>query len=109
MCDLPEKICLIIPCHNEAKRLDLDKFERAGSHCYFLFVNDGSKDDTSEKITSRLKSNMCILNIAKNVGKGEAIRQGMLQMKTLPIFREIKWIGYWDADLSTPLEELENF
>ena len=109
MRDLPEKICLIIPCYNEVIRLDLKEFERAGPYCYFLFVNDGSKDNTLVEIKRNLKENMHVLDIQKNVGKGEAIRQAMLYAKTLPFFQEIKWIGYWDADLSTPLEELEHF
>ena len=52
---------------------------------------------------------MYLLNFKDNVGKGEAVRQGVLYLKTLVIFNEITWFGYWDADLATPLNETENF
>jgi len=72
-------------------------------------VNDSSKDNTLELIKGNMADNMYVLNLTKNVGKGEAVRRGMLYLKTLPIFQEIEWVGYWDADLSTPLDELNNF
>ncbi len=106
---LLEKVCLVIPCYNEAKRLDFEKFKVVKSNCYFLFVNDSSKDDTLDVIKENMTDNMYVLNLTKNVGKGEAVRRGMLYLKTLPIFQEIEWAGYWDADLSTPLDELNNF
>ena len=109
MCYLSEKVCLVIPCYNEAKRLDFEKLKMIKSNCYFLFVNDSSKDNTLELIKGNMADNMYVLNLTKNVGKGEAVRRGMLYLKTLPIFQEIEWVGYWDADLSTPLDELNNF
>jgi len=109
MSNSTEKICLVVPCYNEAKRLDFEKFgEWEQNHC-LLFVNDGSKDNTVEILRNNLKKNAYILDLKKNVGKAEAIRQGMLYLKTLPIFEEISWFGYWDADLATPLSEISNF
>ena len=46
-----EKICIIIPCYNEAQRLELEVFrEFVGKEerFDFCFVNDGSLDNTSE-------------------------------------------------------------
>ena len=46
-----EKICVIIPCYNEAQRLELEVFrEFVGreERFDFCFVNDGSQDNTSE-------------------------------------------------------------
>lgn len=106
---LQEKICLIIPCYNEENRLNLSKFDHFHENVYFLFVNDGSTDGTQRYITHNLPSCSYSLNLDHNKGKAEAVRQGMLHVKTLPIFQEIKWVGYWDADLSTPLEELFHF
>lgn len=103
-----EKICLIMPCYNEAKRLDFTKINDA-KNCNFLFVNDGSTDNTLEILNSNIKKNIYILNLKKNVGKAEAVRRGFLYIKNLPIFPEVDWIGYWDADLATPLYELDNF
>ena len=46
-----KKICVIIPCYNEAQRLELEVFrEFVGreERFDFCFVNDGSQDNTSE-------------------------------------------------------------
>ena len=104
-----EKMCIIVPCYNEEKRLDIDKFKSFTGGCYFLFVNDGSKDDTVGLLSRNKQDNMFILDLKQNGGKAEAVRQGMLHVKTLPIYNEIEWVGFWDADLSTPLDELYNY
>lgn len=72
-------------------------------------MNDGSSDNTYEFIKKNLKENMYALNLEKNSGKAEAVRQGMMHIKNLPVYDDIEWVGYWDADLSTPLGEVEHF
>jgi dolichyl-phosphate beta-glucosyltransferase len=109
MSDLPEKICLVIPCYNEEMRLNFEEFKAFDKNCFFLFVNDGSKDNTLELLEKNRDDNIIVFNLEKNSGKAEAVRQGMLYIKTLPLFDEIKWVGYWDADLATPLFEVFNF
>lgn len=108
---LKEKICLIIPCYNEENRIDFKKFIEFDSNCCFIFVNDGSKDNTAKVIEENIRNNdnMYILDLKINMGKAEAVRQGMLYFKTLPIFEETEWVGFWDADLATPLDEVYNF
>lgn len=103
------KSCLIIiPCFNEANRIDLDRFSAylKTTDVSILFVNDGSKDDTLsllEQFCSTI-SNASVLNLEKNVGKASAIRQGMLASDSTLY----KYMGYFDADLATPLSEIEN-
>lgn len=109
MYNLQEKICLVVPCYNEASRLDFKKLSSCGENCYFLFVNDCSVDGTLDLLKRNLNKNMFILNLDKNYGKGEAVRRGMLHVQNLPIFNKIDWVGFWDADLATPLSELNNF
>lgn len=105
------QIVIIIPCHNEAKRLQVQCFEdfvNAHSDCKFLFVNDGSTDNTLCVITDLIKKheNLLLLNFEKNKGKAEAIRLGVLYVtENLPC----DYIGFWDADLATPLDEIFNF
>jgi dolichyl-phosphate beta-glucosyltransferase len=103
-----KKTCLIIPCYNEEKRLCLDKFVEKNT-VYYIFVNDGSTDNTSQLIRKNLRNNFYLLDLEKNVGKGEAIRLGVEYIRTLSIYETIEWLGFWDADLSTPLTELDNF
>jgi glycosyltransferase involved in cell wall biosynthesis len=106
MKQLTEKICLVVPCYNEEKRLKIQEFTSFDPNCYIVFVNDGSTDGTLKLIQDNLTSRGFCLNLERNSGKAEAIRQGILYLKGLPIFPEIQWVGYWDADLSTPLTEL---
>ena len=109
MYNMSKKICLVIPCFNEESRLDFNKLLKKRNSTYFIFVNDGSTDNTYLLLQKNLKRNFYILNLEKNHGKAEAIRQGILFLKTLPIYKKIEWIGFWDADLSTSLEELKFF
>jgi glycosyltransferase involved in cell wall biosynthesis len=74
----------------------------------FLFVNDGSTDDTQGKIDLLCHahpSRFSGVQLEKNRGKAEAVRQGFLDC-----MREgFDTIGYWDADLSTSLDHITTF
>jgi glycosyltransferase involved in cell wall biosynthesis len=73
----------------------------------FVFVNDGSTDDTATVlkalVASRPESFEC-LDVAHNRGKAEAVRTGMLHA-----LARGRYAGYWDADLATPLSEIPRF
>ena len=100
---------IIIPCYNEAKRLPIASFEaflsEQAADITVLFVNDGSSDDTIQTLM-QLKGNFAdqveILDLKKNVGKAETIRQGLLHSYDLGY----DYLGYFDADLATPLDEI---
>jgi dolichyl-phosphate beta-glucosyltransferase len=109
MLSVQKKICLVVPCYNEADRLDFQQFYEALDRAYFVFVNDGSKDDTLEFLEANKREGTYILNLKRNVGKGEAVRQGMQLIESLPIYDLIEWVGFVDADLATPLSEINNF
>jgi len=99
---------IVIPCYNEEKRLNKQAFidfVKENPSMAFLFVNDGSKDNTLEVINNLEKEheNLLVLNLEKNGGKAEAVRQGMLVAAEN---YECDFIGFWDADLATPLEEI---
>ena len=43
------KVAIIIPCYNEADRLDVSKFTEyllQNTHVHFYFIDDGSTDNT---------------------------------------------------------------
>lgn len=102
---------IIVPCYNEEKRLPVDaflSFAEKNKNIHFLFVNDGSKDNTLNKLKYLSDNNQCfsVLHLQPNQGKAEAVRQGMLHaLKN----SNPDYIGFWDADLATPLNEIENF
>lgn len=99
---------LIIPCYNEAKRLDVERFrryiQRADTH--LLFVNDGSTDATAAVLDDLAHAGARVLHLEKNCGKGEAVRLGMHEAIRAG---QPEYVGFWDADLATPLEEVERF
>ena len=105
------KIAVIIPCYNEAGRLKSDKFLKAledNRHLSFIFVNDGSKDHTQqvlEELTASCPHRLSLLKSDLNQGKSEAVRKGFL----FAMSDHYDYLGYWDADLATPLETLNRF
>lgn len=102
---------VVVPCYNEALRLDVAAYESFLTRCLdvtLLFVDDGSTDDTPlviERLRQRHPSRVLSLRLAANVGKGEAVRRGM----QLAIRRRATQVGYWDADLATPLDSISRF
>lgn len=102
-------ICLVIPCFNEAKRLQTKAFEDAivKQNLHFLFVNDGSSDHTLEVLqafASQYPNQVRIVDSTPNLGKGNAVRKGMLDSL---LWKPFDYTGYWDADLSAPLSEVK--
>ena len=100
--------CLVIPCYNEELRLDVAAYERfldtAPGAC-LCFVNDGSRDGTGAVlagIAQRHPDRALAVDLPVNGGKAEAVRHGMLRAYA---WKRFAYVGYWDADLATPLEE----
>jgi glycosyltransferase involved in cell wall biosynthesis len=109
MPDDQEAVSLVIPCYNEAARLDMRRFTGSPSAYAFLFVNDGSTDGTADLVRRQADDRIVLLDLPRNVGKGEAVRTGMLHAARTPPLSRAAWIGYWDADLATPLSEVDGF
>lgn len=105
-------VCLIIPCYNEAHRLDVAAFRHflaVGSDVLLVFVDDGSQDQTAAVLArtcSGFESSAHLLRLPQNGGKAEAVRAGLLF--ALDRFHP-SIIGFWDADLATPLETVARF
>jgi dolichyl-phosphate beta-glucosyltransferase len=103
------RVVVVVPCYNEASRLPVGSFETFFAEYpdfRFLFVNDGSSDDTLailQALHAGYPSCVDVLNQARNQGKAEAVRCGLL--RAISVHRAT-YAGYWDADLATPLSEL---
>ena len=102
---------VVIPCYNEALRLDVVKlreFARENPDLQFLFVNDGSTDETRDMLDELQRvapDQFLVCHLRANFGKAEAVRQGLLRA-----FRDgPEYVGYWDADLATPLAAILTF
>lgn len=101
-------VCIIIPCYNEADRLPAEAFLTyltAHPDVSFCFVNDGSRDQTAEvlaRLQQQMPQQIDVLNLTANQGKAGAVRAGMHH--TLP--KGYTYLGYFDADLATPLDAI---
>jgi len=102
---------IVVPCFNEAARLRGDAFRAFCARIPdvdFLFVNDGSSDATLERLRElerALPGRAGVLDLPRNAGKAEAVRQGMRAALASGAWAA----GYWDADLATPLDEVPRF
>ena len=103
------KTLVIVPCYNESLRLPGEqfvKFVQDHDDISFLFVNDGSRDNTLEilKDLSGKNERLHYLDLQPNGGKAEAVRRGMLYAVQQ---YKAEYVAFWDADLATPLDEIE--
>jgi len=103
---------IVVPCYNEEERLQLSEFSRffkTDNTTFFCFVDDGSTDGTKKIVADFVKKNperAQAVFLSFNQGKAEAVRQGI---KTLLKTHKLKFVGYWDADLATPLSTILEF
>lgn len=100
------KTATIIPCFNEARRIDLPSILKLleDQNNYIYFVNDGSTDQTQKILEDYAKQNsrIKVVNLKKNQGKAEAVRTGLQQA----LNDDFAIVGYIDADLATPVFEV---
>jgi glycosyltransferase involved in cell wall biosynthesis len=101
---LKRSLSIIIPAYNEAKRLpaSLVKVREYLSTARWEFaevvvVDDGSTDDTVQVARD---AGVRVLQNPGNRGKGYSVKHGMLEAKG-------EWALFTDADLSSPIGEVE--
>ncbi len=101
--------CIIIPCYNEAKRINTLEFlsflEKYPEYT-LLFVNDGSTDNTLnilEDLKIQNDVGIQVLNNTENQGKANSVRNGMFHAL---IHCKSTYLAFLDADLATPLNEI---
>jgi glycosyltransferase involved in cell wall biosynthesis len=106
---LTRSISIVIPAYNEQVRLPdslrrVERYLREGGWDFheILVVDDGSTDGTADAAATVASSNpnIRVLRNPGNRGKGFSVRHGMLEARG-------EWRLFSDADLSTPIEELE--
>ncbi|MDQ3168760.1 MAG: glycosyltransferase [Acidobacteriota bacterium] len=104
---------VVVPCYNEEARLPvaaIDAFLRSHADIHICLVDDGSRDGTRrvlDAIAAGFPAQVTVLACRGNQGKAEAVRLGVLHgLHGLP-HSQATMFGYWDADLSTPLGEID--
>ena len=107
----PPELALAVPCYNEAERLDPDAFlQYAAAHpgVHFVMVDDGSQDGTGEILEgmrAAAPASVTVLRLSPNGGKAEAVRAGI----RAGLARGAALVGFFDADLATPLVAIDDF
>ncbi len=98
-------LSLVIPAYNEALRIGTTLEQARGYlarqdyDSEIIVVDDGSRDDTAAVVGAF--DGVKLARLDNNLGKGAAVRRGMLQEATGD------YRFYYDADASTPIEEVE--
>ena len=101
-------LSIVIPAYNEEAVIK-NTLDRAGKYLEgryppyeIIVVCDGCKDNTARLAEEAGKANhrIRVLDRKTNMGKGFSVRQGCLEAKG-------KYIIFTDADLSTPIDEIE--
>ncbi len=104
-----QSLSIVVPAYNESARLPatleclLAWLEaRRFAFAEILVVDDGSRDSTAAFVEKFALKHPCVrlLRNPGNRGKGYAVRHGMQKAAG-------DWILFTDADLSTPIEELD--
>jgi glycosyltransferase involved in cell wall biosynthesis len=101
---------VVVPCYNEAGRLQVEAFREflnSRPRSALVLVNDGSTDETLSIIRAleaEYPVQVSVIDQQPNRGKAEAVRIGLLAAcDKAPI------VGFWDADLATPLHVISEF
>jgi dolichyl-phosphate beta-glucosyltransferase len=104
-------LSIIIPAYNEEERISavlqkaISFLNTKGYSFETIVVDDGSSDNTVGIVEGFSKAGgipLLLLKNGINHGKGYAVRRGVLLSKG-------DYVLFSDADLSTPIEEMEKF
>lgn len=106
-------LSVVIPAYREAARLPrtlaatVEYLDRRGDLWEILVIDDGSPDETARVAEawaaghpSAIGGSLRVLRYDLNQGKGHAVRYGILRTSG-------KRVLFMDADLATPIEEIE--
>lgn len=100
------RVAIVVPCYNESGRLRVEALSELAetARCHVVVVDDGSTDATAALLADAAAADARVhaLPQARNRGKGEAVRQGLLWATDAGY----DMVGFCDADFATPANEL---
>ena len=105
------ELALVVPCYNEAARLDPGAFVRFTTthpRVRLVLVDDGSDDGTLEVlelIRAAAPDAVTTHRLVGRRGKAEAVRTGIVAATA----ENPAFVGFFDADLATPLRAVDDF
>jgi len=101
------ELSIVIPAYNEVGRIEstLERIiwflDERGIDGEVIVVDDGSDDGTAVRVEGLNKDNrLRVIHLEANQGKGAAVRAGVLEAQS-------DYILMTDADLSTPIEDVD--
>lgn len=105
---MTEKTAIIIPCFNEEERISSESYIsllKTMHRVDFFFIDDGSKDKTLQILKDIVSkcSNSTLVTNSTNLGKGETIRFGLIEISKL---NRYEFLGFYDCDMATPIDEI---
>ncbi len=101
-------LSVVIPAYNEEHRIGkslcliTEYLDKKNFNWEIIVVNDGSKDKTKNVVEKFIEkhNNIFLIENTENGGKGDSVKKGVLNTRG-------KVILFSDADLSTPIKELD--
>lgn len=101
------KVLLIVPCYNEEKRFNIHYWKEISDglgNVNFLFVDDGSTDNTFMKIEELSTQTNCFFQkIEKNSGKGKTLKNAF----SSAVKENYEIIGFIDSDGAFKLNDIK--
>ena len=102
------KVSVILPIYNEEKKIretfnEVSKFSEKNEDYTFIFVDDGSKDNTNKilrELMNQSNKNIKLVSYINNSGKGYAIKTGIK-------YANGDYICFTDGDLAYSLDHLK--
>lgn len=107
---MKKELSVIIPAFNESERISgtlgevADYLDRRGYRYEIIVVNDGSSDETAERVRAAALEHPAIrlIDRRENFGKGRTVKEGIAEARYL-------YCLMMDADNSTSISEWEKF
>jgi glycosyltransferase involved in cell wall biosynthesis len=100
-------LAIVIPFYDEELRIGNGQYLKDLSsqlEADFFYIDDGSRDNTRHRLISLSRiTGAKVIELEANVGKGEAIRSGLIEATRSGNY---DFIGYLDADGAFPASEV---